>query len=274
MRDALSQGEQLLLSAGVPEAKIDAEYCLSEATGVPRLLLRVTDALPTEDQLARYHALLARRQTREPLQYIFGTQPFMGFAFTVSPAALIPRFDTEILVQKALERLRPGSTVLDLCTGTGAIGIALKLLMPSLNVTLADISKEALSLAARNAESLGAQVEMVLGDLFSPLEGRMFDMIISNPPYIRTGELPCLQREVTFEPMLALDGGADGLSFYRRIAAQAPLHLSAGGWLFMEIGDGQREDVCHLLKDAFEDVSVYRDLNDLERAIAAKRRET
>ncbi len=273
MRDAIREGEQLLRLAGVPDAALDAEYCLSQATGIPRLLLHVSNRAPTDDEFMRYRAMLARRQTREPLQYILGTQPFMGFDFFVSPAALIPRFDTEILAQQALKRLRGGMTALDLCTGTGAIGISLKLIKPNIDVTLADISRDALTLAKRNADALGADVEFIEGDLFAPLAGRTFDMIICNPPYIRTDELPALQREVTFEPALALDGGSDGLAFYRRLAEQAPSHLNKGGYLCLEIGDGQREGVRPLLSKRFCDLSVFHDLNDLERVIVAQRGE-
>ncbi len=273
MRRLMREGAARLARAGVPDAEWDAESCLSHITGIPRLSLHMTDRAPTAEEEAAYDALLARRERREPLQYILGTQPFMGFDFLVSPAALIPRFDTELLAQQALKRLRSGMTALDLCAGTGAIGISLKLIKPELRVTLADISKDALALAARNAAHLGAEVEIVCGDLFAPLDGRRFDMIVCNPPYIPSGEIAALQREVAFEPRAALDGGGDGLAFYRRIAAEAPTHLNAGGYLCLEIGDTQRERVAGLLSGHFGDLSAFRDLNDLERVIVARKGE-
>lgn len=273
MRRLLREGADRLSRARVPEANIDAEYCLSHATGIPRLALHMTDRAPTAEEAARYDALLMRRETREPLQYILGTQSFMGFDFFVSPAALIPRFDTEILAEQALKRLRGGMTALDLCAGTGAIGLSLKLIKPDVRVTLSDISEDALALAKRSAEALDAAVEIVRGDLFAPFAGRAFDLIVCNPPYIPTGDLPMLQREVTYEPALALDGGGDGLAFYRRLAEQAPAHLNQGGFLCLEIGDYQRARVESLLSERFCDIAVYRDLNDLERVIVARKGE-
>ena len=273
MRDLMREGAERLARAQAPDPELDAEYCLSHATGIPRLVLHMTDRAPTAEEAALCRALLSRREKREPLQYILGTQPFMGFDFEVSPAALIPRFDTETLAQQALKRLRSGMTALDLCAGTGAIGLSLKLVKPGVRVTLADLSQDALALARRNAQALNADVEIVAGDLFAPLGERRFDMIVCNPPYIRTEELSSLQREVTFEPAMALDGGADGLAFYRRIAAQAPAHLNGDGFLCLEIGDGQRESVTRLLQPSFVDIAVFHDLNDLERVVVARKGE-
>lgn len=259
--------------AAVPDPRLDAEYLLSHVLALPRLemLLQKRRELTAEEEAA-FDALLCRREEREPLQYILGNQPFMGFSFRTDPRALIPRNDTETLCQEALAAARSGDRVLDLCTGSGAVGIALKKLNPSLTVTLADVSPAALALARENADALGADVRIAEGDLFSPVQGETFDVIVSNPPYIPEPLRGRLQAEVEREPALALFAGADGLDFYRRIAAEAPARLSKGGKLLLEIGDGQGEAVGALLSPAFHSIALVRDLNGLPRVLRAERK--
>ena len=270
--EALRGAEKRL--AAVPDPRLDAEYLLAETLRLGRLelLLNKQRALTAAEQGA-FEALLARREKREPLQYILGSQSFMGFSFKTDPRALIPRFDTEALCEEALALLRPGDAVLDLCTGTGALAVALKKLCPQARVTASDVSREALSLARENAQALGAEVRFVEGDLFQPLAGERFQGIVSNPPYIPSGLRGRLQPEVEKEPALALFAGADGLDFYRRIAKEAPDYLLPGGWLALEIGDGQGEAVAALLKAQFEAIRILKDLSGLPRVVSARLKE-
>ena len=258
----------------VPYPRLDAEWLLSEVLGISRLemLLDKRRELTGEEGLA-FDALLARREKREPLQYILGGQSFMGFHLKTDSRALIPRNDTEALCEEALRHIRPGSRVLDLCTGSGALAVAVKKLCPGADVTAADLSEAALSLAKENAGLLNAEVRFVRGDLFAPLAGERFHVIVCNPPYIPEGLRGSLQAEVEREPALALFAGEDGLDFYRRIAREAPVHLMPGGRLCLEIGDGQGPDVSALLQERFEDIQVLNDLNGLPRVVSAGAKE-
>ena len=273
IREALKKGANRLEKAGVPDARLDAEYLLAEILRLDRLrLIADGGSVLTDEQLNAYEQWLARRERREPLQYILGNQPFMGFMLKTSPAALIPRADTERLCEAALGVLRPGMRALDLCTGTGALAIALKKLCPQAEVCASDLSKDALALAQSNAEALKADIRFYEGDLFNPLQRERFDLIVSNPPYIPQKDLPALQAEVLFEPMMALDGGEDGLSFYRRIAQEAPAHLNPGGYLMLEIGSDQGQSVPQLLAETgFTDITVQQDYAGLDRVVMGRR---
>ena len=266
--EALKMAEQRLQE--VPDPRLDAEWLLSEVLGVSRLemLLNKRRGL-TEAEAAAYEALLVRREGREPLQYILGSQSFMGFSLKTDSRALIPRNDTEALCEEALKYVRPGGRVLDLCTGSGALAAAIKRLRPGAEVWAADISEAALSLAKENAERLGAEVKFVRGDLFSPVTGEKFHVIVSNPPYIPESLRGRLQAEVEREPALALFAGDDGLDFYRRIVQEAPAHLLPGGRLCLEIGDGQGDAVKALLYEEFADIQILNDLNGLPRVVSA-----
>lgn len=271
--EALRQGAARLTAAGVPEALNDAALLLSHVTGEPPLNLRADGSrtLSAEAE-ADFGALVARREAREPLQYILGEAPFMGLMLKVAPGVLIPRFDTEELCQQALTRMRGGERVLDLCTGTGALAVAIGQHFPRARAFAGDISPQAVALAKENAARCGVAVDVRLGDLFAPFAGETFDVIVSNPPYIPSGDLAGLQEEVKKEPALALDGGPDGLTLYRRIAAEAPVHLAPGGWLLLEIGSDQAADVSGLLAADFELISVYKDINDLDRVVAGRKK--
>lgn len=273
-REALRQATAQLENAGVPDAAVDAAFLLSHATGLPHLLLRAEGWRELDEAAcAHFEALLARRCRREPLQYILGTVDFMGITLHAAPGALIPRNDTEALCEQAFARMQGAKRVLDLCTGTGALAIAMAKHAPQLEVTATDISPDALSIAARNIADTGARVTLRCGDLFESVAGERFDLIVSNPPYITAQEMRSLQPEVQREPELALFGGQDGLDFYRRIAREAPQHLTTGGWLLLEIGSAQAQAVTKLLEQDFEAVSVYPDMQQLDRVVAGRLRE-
>lgn len=239
-----------LAEKGVENPRLEAEWMLCEALALDRVGLYLNFDKPLNDEeLAAFRSLVVRRGKREPLQYILGTQEFMGLEFQVTPAVLIPRHDTEVLVNEAVRRGSEARAILDIGTGSGCVAIALARALPEAQLCSVDVSAEALDVARGNAERNGAAVEFLLGSLFEPVAGRHFDMIVSNPPYIPAADIATLQHEVRdFEPMSALDGGADGLDFYRRITAGAPDHLNPGGWLIFEVGAGQAPQVLGLLK--------------------------
>ena len=269
--DALRAGQARL--SAVPDPRLDAEYLLAFVLDMPRLNMLVNkQRILTAQDAAAYDALLSRRENREPLQYILGTQSFMGLPFKTDARALIPRNDTEALCEAALSFLKSGQTALDLCTGSGILGITLKKRIPGAAVTASDISADALSLARENAAALHADVRLLQGDLFAPVAGERFDLIVSNPPYIPDILRGKMQSEVEMEPALALFAGPDGLDFYRRIAREAPAHLNEGGRLLLEIGDDQFDAVRALLTPAFEPVSLIRDMNGKPRVVQAERK--
>jgi release factor glutamine methyltransferase len=270
-REALRAGAARLSAAGVTEALNDAALLLSFVTGEAPLSLRADSGreLAAEDAAA-YESLLMRRAAREPLQYITGEAPFMGLMLKAVPEVLIPRFDTETLCEQALMRLNGSERVLDLCTGSGALAVAIADRFSSVKVYAGDISPNAVALARENASCCGVDVTVRQGDLFMPFAGEHFDMIVSNPPYIPSGDLPGLMAEVHAEPVLALDGGRDGLNFYRRIIKEAPRYLTASGWLLLEFGDRQAQAVTALLAESFEGITVHSDLNGMERVAAGR----
>lgn len=271
IREALHAGAARLSAAGVMEALNDAALLLSYVTGEAPLSLRADAGreLVAEDAAA-YESLLMRRAAREPLQYITGEAPFMGLMLKAMPEVLIPRFDTETLCEQALQRLSGDERVLDLCTGSGALAVAIADHFSGAKVYAGDISPNAVALARQNALCCGVSITVRQGDLFMPFAGERFDMIVSNPPYIPSGDLPGLMAEVQAEPVLALDGGRDGLDFYRRIIKEAPCYLTANGWLLLEFGDGQAQAVTALLKESFEEITVYSDLNGMDRTVAGR----
>lgn len=231
-----------------------------------------------KEQLAELNRMVGERVRHVPLQYLTGRTEFMSLAFAVSPAVLIPRQDTEILAEKCIELVRAmgsetraGIRVLDMCTGSGCIGISIARECPGCRVTACDISQAALEIAKLNAKCAGVQdrLEFRPGNLFEALEGRpVFDLIVSNPPYIETEVVDGLQKEVRdFEPHIALDGGKDGLDFYRRIVAGAPEYLPDGGYLAFEIGYNQGERVKELMERDFTDIQILKDLGGNDRVV-------
>lgn len=276
VREALQNAARTLEAAGVPDARTDAEWLLAHVTGQSRMELRLASSTElTREQERRFSSLLLSRAQREPLQYLLGTQDFYGLSIAVDERALIPRQETEELCQWGLSLLEvmPAPHALDLCTGSGAIAVALKRLCPRAQVCASDLSAPALSLARENARANGADIRFFLGDLWEPLAGLRFDLIVSNPPYIPSAECGALQAEVLREPRMALDGGPDGLAFYRRIAQGAAAHLNPGGWLLLEVGQGEAADVCCLLTAAgLADAAVRRDIYGVARMVGACQR--
>ena len=259
--------------AGIPDPEVDAALLLSHVTGQPPLSLRLDmTTVLSADVLTRFGVLVSRRLTRQPLQYLLHTQPFLGRDFYVDERVLIPRPETELLAERAIAALREHlhPVALDLCCGSGALAVSMALEVPGAQVHAADLSPDALAVTAKNAELLGASVTLHQGDLFAAVPEIAFDVIVSNPPYIPSADCLTLQEEVRREPMMALDGGADGLDFYRRIASDAPKFLRPGGVLLLEVGFDQAEAVMALLAD-FADVQAHEDYQHIPRMIEARK---
>ncbi len=265
---------------GLESARLDAELLLGHALELTRIQLILEAGRPlAPEELARFRALIKRRRTGEPIAYILGEREFHGLALRVTSDVLIPRPDTETLVEVALERTRPRSmfgNALDLCTGSGCVAIAFAKQRPTWRVTGTDISEAAVALAHDNALRLSAvaNTRFVVGDLFAPLgPDERFDLITANPPYIPTSvylELDAGVRD--HEPRLALDGGSDGLDVIRRVVAEATPRLEAGGVLAIEVHYDQAERVAALLRDAsLRDVERKSDYGGHERVVSARR---
>ena len=255
------------LSAGLSpvtdEHLTEARLAVSDMAEIPYNRLNKYNASTFPAALMpRLEELVSRRKSGEPLQYILGKWEFMGLPFYTRPCALIPRQDTETLCEEALSI--GGKTLLDLCCGTGCIGVSLARL-GGFEVAFGDISPDCLALARENAALNGVAGSFVLTDMFGNISGS-YDMICVNPPYIPTSELASLQAEVKREPALALDGGADGLDFYRSIARDYATHLSPGGTLLMEVGAGQAEDVAAM----FPNARRIEDICCIERVVAVR----
>ena len=269
LREAWNLGKKRLTAAEVPDADLDAWYLLEWCTGVSRShYLAYPDEIISHDQEEQYRVSLVKRERRIPLQQITGEQEFMGLSFYVNEHVLIPRQDTEILVEETAKFLRDGMQFLDLCTGSGCILLSLLYLKPGVEGTGVDLSPEALKVAEKNRERLGAKAALIQSDLFDKIESA-FDVIVSNPPYIKRAEIETLMDEVRLhEPYMARDGHEDGLYFYRKIAEEAPKYLRAGGGLFLEIGCDQGACVAELLRQqGFADVKVVKDLAGLDRVV-------
>ena len=273
LREAFALGKNLLKTAEIEEYETDAWLLLEGACGCTRndLFMRPEMEI-SKEQESLFNEYLQKRQKRIPLQQILGEQYFCGLPFRVTEDVLCPRQDTEVLVEEALKRLKPGTKILDLCTGSGCILLSLLYLKKGCQGTGSDLSGKALDVARFNAKNLGIDCELIQGDLFENIEER-FDMIVSNPPYIATRELEALMPEVRdHEPRMALDGMEDGLYFYRKIIAGALYYLKDGGWLMFEIGYDQGEAVSTMMKqEGFHQVQVIKDLAGLDRVVAGKR---
>lgn len=274
IHETLKDAAQALFEAGVPDSRLDAELLLAHVLNFSRmeLTLKAREAL-SPDALAAYFSLLKRRMNREPLQYITASQYFMGYDLYVDENVLIPRPETELLCEQALLWLRrqnlssPG--VLDLCTGSGALAVAIACQEHRAQVFAADISDKALAVAKRNARTHHADVTFLQGDFLSAVSEMRFDLIVCNPPYIPAAECGTLQAEVLYEPCIALDGGTDGLGFYRKLALEAPSCLCPGGALFCEVGYGQAQAVSELFAPAFAQIEVFNDLSRIPRIVSA-----
>lgn len=292
VKELIKIGENQLRDAGVADAAIDAKelFCYMMHIDRTRLMLSWQDIMQ-DNQCEEYFQLVDRRASRVPLQHITGEQEFMGLTFSVSDRVLIPRQDTETMVEDALDvigknklrnetlncKARSSWSVLDLCCGSGAIGISLAKLGGDVKVTCSDLSADALAVAELNGRSLSAKsVRFVKSDMFEAFRGKLgnkkFDMIISNPPYIRRDVIETLEPEVRdHEPMMALDGGEDGLDFYRQIVDEAPDFLKKEGVVMLEIGHDQMSDIIKMFSadDRYSFVTGLKDLAGRDRIVAA-----
>lgn len=268
-QEAYAFGVSQLKEAGITEASLDSRLLLEEACGTDRNALLVHgDKEIDRQQKENYVNNIARRKRHIPLQHILGYQEFMGLRFTVTEDVLVPRQDTEILVEEAMRFLHDGMRILDLCTGSGCILLSLLHYSNDCVGVGCDISEKALAVAKKNAKELQQEAVFLQSDLFENIEGK-FEIIVSNPPYIPTEVIPTLMEEVKdHEPMTALDGREDGLHFYREIINQAGNYLYPEGKLFFEIGCEQAGSVSGLLKEAgFGKVTVCQDLAGLDRVV-------
>ena len=294
VKEMLTMGEKQLMDSDIADATRDCKilYCYMMDIPFSKIILEYQNML--QDRLCeKYFELIDRRSSGEPVQYIMESQEFMGLEFIVNENVLIPRQDTETLVEDALEIINTGTLrgeymdvkrkewdILDLCTGSGAIGVSLARIANKVNVTCSDISEGAIKVAKENAQKHGVakSVKFEQGDLFKPFSKHFrkqkFDMIISNPPYIKSSIIPTLQKEVCeHEPLSALDGGESGLDFYERIVSGVGSHLRKSGVLLLEIGHDQGEAVSGLLSrnGDFTSIRVLKDLANRDRIIFAKK---
>ena len=272
LREALALGKDLLKQANIEEYETDAWLLLEGAVKCTRNDLFLYGEKPlAQDQELLYKEYLDKRTSRVPLQHILGVQCFCGLEFVVTPDVLCPRFDTEVLIEEALKRIRPGSSILDMCTGSGCIILSLLHFTKDCRGTGVDLSEKALKVAVQNAEKLEKECTFIHSDLFEHINGK-YDVIVSNPPYIATKEIEALEPEVRMhEPMMALDGFEDGLFFYREIVSVSVNYLNPEGWLMFEIGYDQGEQVSEMMKTAgYTDVKVIKDLAGLDRVVVGK----
>lgn len=256
------------LQAGISETS-DIDWIVCEITGKRRSELALIKSFSQEEMLKILNAVSLRLENM-PLGYIFGKTNFFGYDFVVSKSVLIPRLDTEILVERVINDLKNENksvSILDIGTGSGAIAVVLKKETKSI-VTAVDVSEDALEIAVQNAKNNDAEIEFVKSDLFENLSDRKFDIIVSNPPYIETEVINNLSEDVkNFEPHLALDGGEDGLDFYRKIIKSAPNYLNRNGKLYFEIGYNQAEAVSNLMKERFKNIEVLKDYEGNDRVV-------
>ncbi len=258
----------LFRESGIDES--DAEWLVSVKTGVARSELSACDTMLVPSRVAEMDAVAGERLAGKPLWYILGDTEFYGYKIKVDGRVLIPRPETELLAEMAVKSVEEGDKVLDLCTGSGCIAIAVRKEVKDkeISVVAADISAGALEVAAQNAKDNAADIKFIESDLFSNIKGK-FNLIVCNPPYVRRSDIARLAKEVKdHEPLSALDGGEDGLDFYRRLAAEAPKHLVRGGTLLMECGIGQAQAIVKLF-GKFDYTMVSRDYNDVERFVRA-----
>lgn len=275
LKNALAEGANKLEGISA-QPRRDAELLLMRLLGCDRAyLLTHPDAILTAEQAVMYESWLCRRAAHEPIQYILGEQEFFGLTFAVTPDVLVPRPETEHLVEALLARVRHNQPlrIADIGTGSGAIAIALAVSLPQAQVTALDISPEALAIASSNAEThhVAGRICFLKSDLLSAVSGESFDAIVSNPPYVSEVDRESLEPQVReYEPHTALFAGPSGLDIYERLIPQAKEHLKPGGWLLMEIGQGQRDALAQLLA-GWKDVSFVDDLRGIPRVACAQR---
>ena len=273
-QECCRQGARELTDAGIENANADAWFLMEAVCSITRnfYYMHAQDEMPDAQEKC-YRDYIRKRCSHIPLQYLTGEQEFMGLNFKVTPDVLIPRQDTEVLVEEALKYVKDGYRVLDMCTGSGCIAISLKSFAPKAQVIAADISRAALLVAEENAGRNHQQIQFINSDLFEQITGE-FDVIVSNPPYIPSEVISTLMPEVRdHEPVLALDGTEDGLYFYKLITENSISYLKEGGMLLYEIGYDQGKAVSGLMKDhGYEDIRIIKDLAGLERVVCGRRK--
>ena len=281
IKELIPIGEKILAGAGVENPAHDAEALLGFLISFDKQKIFMNWTYEVDDlHCEDYFDLIGRRSACEPLQYITGEQYFFGHRISVDPSVLIPRPETELLAEKAIHYLKKNEKArkaLDLCTGSGALAVSISKACPRLKITASDVSGPALSTAKMNAQALGVaeRINFVKSDLFDSIKhgalGKKYDLIVTNPPYIRTGDLSGLQAEIRdHEPLSALDGGEDGLVFYRRIAAGARPYTRKNSCLMTEIGCDQAREVSAIFAEAgFKSIEVFQDLSGLDRIVTA-----
>ena len=272
MREVLESGSKKLALAGIEEAELDARYILEYITGLNSAQYFIhSEDIIEKNKAEEFFRLIERRSKRIPLSYVIGTRDFFGLTFKVDENVLIPEQETELLVEEVIKHSE-GKSVLDMCTGSGCIAISIALFGKPSKVAASDISEKALEVARENAKSLKAgEISFIQGDMFENVTDK-FDIIVSNPPYIETGEIDELMPEVRdYIPRLALDGDIDGLKFYRIISKEAVKKLNKNGRIFYEIGYNQSRAVASiLLENGFTDVKIMKDYSGLDRIVMAK----
>ena len=273
LRELLDWGRTALALAGVPDAGLDAWYLMEYVFEMDRahyFLREEEKADPQQEE--RYRDFIVQRSSRVPLQHLTHQAWFMGLEFYVDGRVLVPRQDTEILVEEAVKRLGSGQKVLDMCSGSGCILLSILKFMPDCQGTGVDISEAALEVARMNGKRLNIPAVFSKSDLFEQIDG-YYDMIVSNPPYIPTSVIGSLEDEVRrFDPALALDGGEDGLDFYRRLIGASRDYLSPGGWLLLEIGHDQREAVLRMMEKAgYKELQAVSDLAGHDRVVMGQK---
>ena len=279
IHDLLAEGARALAAAGITEPRRDAALLLGEVLNRDRsFMIAHPEHSVAADQLQKFREFIARRASGEPLQYITAHQEFFKLDFAVTPDVLIPRPETELIVEVALEILRPdqAARLLDIGTGSGCLAISILKELPNPRAVATDISASALKVARRNAERHGVtdRLRLIESDLFSAMASDdVFDLLVSNPPYVPNNDLRNLQPEVQYEPAVALAGGVDGLAIIRRILRDAPRFLCAGGYLIFEIGFGQSESVGALVgaRD-WQMIEIRRDLQGIPRTVVVRRK--
>ena len=272
LKGILADGAKMLAQAGIDEAELDARYILEYITGLNSAQYFIhSEDIIEKNKAEEFFRLIERRSKRIPLSYVIGTRDFFGLTFKVDENVLIPEQETELLVEEVIKHSE-GKSVLDMCTGSGCIAISIALFGKPSKVAASDISEKALEVARENAKSLKAgEISFIQGDMFENVTDK-FDIIVSNPPYIETGEIDELMPEVRdYIPRLALDGDIDGLKFYRIISKEAVKKLNKNGRIFYEIGYNQSRAVASiLLENGFTDVKIMKDYSGLDRIVMAK----
>lgn len=272
LKGLLADGAKMLAQAGIDEAELDARYILEYITGLNSAQYFInSEDIIEKDKAEEFFRLIERRSKRIPLSYVIGTRDFFGLTFKVDENVLIPEQETELLVEEVIKHSE-GKSVLDMCTGSGCIAISIALFGKPSKVAASDISEKALEVARENAKSIKAgEISFIQGDMFENVTDK-FDIIVSNPPYIETGEIDELMPEVRdYIPRLALDGDIDGLKFYRIISKEAVKKLNKNGRIFYEIGYNQSRAVASILfENGFTDITVIKDYSGLDRIVMAK----